>query len=248
MSLRYLGEQIDIHGGGQDLIFPHHENEIAQTEAFTGTAPFVRFWMHHGLLRLVESEEKMTRHLGNLVPIDEVLQQYGSDGLRLFILTSHYRKPLTYTQEALAAAKAGADRLQVAARVAPDGPAQGDPLDPASYRQAFIEAMDDDLNTAQALAALFDLAREINRARDENRPFDDAQAALLELADVMGLTLAEPEAAMAAAPFVELLVSIREELRQAKQFELADRIRDGLAELGVALEDTAGGTAARHRE
>ena len=248
MSLSYLGEQIDIHGGGQDLIFPHHENEIAQTEAFTGVAPFVRFWMHHGLLRLVESEEKMTRHLGNLVPIDEVLQQYGSDGLRLFILTTHYRKPLTYTQEALASAKAGADRLQVAARVTPDGPAQGDPLDPASYRQAFIEAMDDDLNTAQALATLFDLAREINRARDENRPFDEAQAALLELADVMGLTLVEADAAMAAAPFVELLISIREELRQAKQFELSDRIRDGLAELGVALEDTAGGTAARRRE
>ena len=190
----------------------------------------------------------MTRHLGNLVPIDEVLQQYGSDGLRLFILTSHYRKPLTYTQEALASGKAGADRLQVAARVTPDGPAQGEALDPASYRQAFIEAMDDDLNTAQALAALFDLAREINRARDENRPFDDAQAALLELADVMGLTLVEAEAAMAAAPFVELLVSIREELRAAKQFELSDRIRDGLAELGVALEDKAGGTAARRRE
>ena len=248
MSLKYLVETLDIHGGGFDLVFPHHENEIAQTEAFTGVAPFVRFWMHHGLLRLVESEEKMTRHLGNLVPIDEVLQQYSSDGLRLFILTSHYRKPLTYTQEALASAKAGADRLQVAARVTTDGPAQGEPLDPASYRQAFIEAMDDDLNTAQALAALFDLAREINRARDENRPFDEAQAALLELADVMGMTLVEPEAAMAAAPFVELLVSIREELRAAKQFELSDRIRDGLAELGVALEDTAGGPAARRRE
>ena len=247
MSVRYLGEQIDIHGGGQDLIFPHHENEIAQTEAFTGTEPFVRFWVHHGLLRLPDSEEKMTRHLGNLIPIDDVLSEYGADALRLFILTSHYRKPLAYTKDSLSSAKRASERLRLAARAAAAGD-DGAPIDPAPFRQQFIEAMDDDLNTAKALAALFDLAHEINRARDEGRTFADAQATLLELGDVLGLTMTEPEAAMGAAPFVDLLVSVRNELRDAKQFEQADRVRDGLAELGIAIEDTAQGTEWRRRE
>ena len=247
MSLRYLGEQIDIHGGGQDLIFPHHENEIAQTEAFTGQAPFSRFWVHNGLLRLPESEEKMTRHLGNLIPIDDVLAQYGVDALRLFVLTSHYRKPLAYTNDALVSAKRGAERLRTAARAAGDASASGTAVDAEPPRQEFIEAMDDDLNAAKALAALFDLAHEINRARDERRPFAGAQAALLELADVLGLTLAEPEADFGAAPFIELLITVRNDLRAAKQFALADRIRDGLTAIGIALEDTAEGTVWRRQ-
>jgi cysteinyl-tRNA synthetase len=255
MSLRYLGEQIDIHGGGQDLIFPHHENEIAQSEAFTGVEPFTRVWVHHGLLRLPGSTEKMTRHLGNLVPIDEVIAQYGVDALRLFVLTSHYRKPLAYTDDALAAAARGAERLRVAARATADHSAGGDAVDPAPYRERFIEAMDDDLNAAKALAAMFDLAHEINRARDPSagsgqarRPIAEAQAMLLELADVLGLTLTEPEADMSAAPFIELLSAVRNDLRAAKQFELADRVRSGLEELGIALEDTPEGTVWRRRE
>ena len=248
MSLKYLGERIDIHGGGQDLIFPHHENEIAQSEAFTGVQPFVRFWLHNGLLRLPEATEKMTRHLGNLVPIDEVLRQYGMDALRMFVLTSHYRKPLAYSDEAMESAKRGAERLRVAARVAVDESASGEPLDAAPFRQRFIEAMDDDLTAPQALAALFDLAHEINRARDEGRPFAEAQAMLLELAAVLGLTFAEAEADLGAAPFIELLATVRNELRQAKQFELSDRVRSGLEELGIALEDTPDGTTWRRRE
>ncbi|MEX0785491.1 MAG: DALR domain-containing protein, partial [Dehalococcoidia bacterium] len=118
----------------------------------------------------------------------------------------------------------------------------------APYRERFIEAMDDDLNTSKALAVMFDLAHEINRARDEHRPIADAQAALLELADVLGLSLTEPEAAMGAAPFIELLITIREELRGAKQFELADRVRSGLEQLNIALEDSAEGTVWRRRE
>ncbi|MCH7812345.1 MAG: class I tRNA ligase family protein, partial [Chloroflexi bacterium] len=246
-SLRYLGEQIDIHGGGQDLIFPHHENEIAQSEAFTGTKPFVRFWMHNGLLRLVESEEKMTRHLGNLVPISDVLAEYGTDALRVFVVTSHYRKPLTYTHEALMAAKRGAARLRLAA-AGDGGDGQGEAIDPAPFRERFIEAMDDDLNTSMALASLFDLARDINRARDEERPFADAREALLELSGVLGLTLAEPGADTDAAPFIDLLAALRNELREAKQYELADRVRAGLTELGITLEDTAQGTAWRRKE
>jgi cysteinyl-tRNA synthetase len=245
MSLRYLGEQIDIHGGGQDLIFPHHENEIAQTEAATGLEPFSRIWLHHGLLRLPNSEEKMTRHLGGLIPIDDVIQRWGTDALRTFILFSHYRKPLTFTDEALDSAKSGADRLRTAARAAEDASTSGDAVDATPFRKQFIEAMDDDLNTAIALAALFDLAREINTARDEARPIANAQAAMLELADILGLKLEESDAAMGAAPFIELLINVRKELRDAKQFEQADNVRNGLEALGVILEDTAGGTAWR---
>jgi cysteinyl-tRNA synthetase len=245
MSLRYLGEQIDIHGGGEDLIFPHHENEIAQTEAYTGKAPFVRYWVHNAWVKA--GEEKMSKSLGNFVTIAGALERSPSDAIRLWILTSHYRTPLTYTDEALDAAKKAAERLRTAAR-AGDGPANAEALDTERFRQQFIDAMDEDLNTSKALAVLFDLAREINRARDEGRPAVDAQATLLELADVLGLTLTEPEASIGAAPFIELLITMREELRKAKQFELADRVRDGLAELGIALEDAAQGTAWRRRE
>jgi cysteinyl-tRNA synthetase len=189
----------------------------------------------------------MTRHLGNLVPIDDVLREYGVDALRLFVLTSHYRTPLAYTGEALTAAKRGAERLRVAARATVDASASGEPLDGESARAAFIEAMDDDVNVAKALAALFDLAREINRARDEHRPFAGAQAVLLELSDVLGLTLAESETDFSAAPFIELLIAVRNNLRAAKQFELADGVRKGLAEIGIALEDTPEGTVWRRQ-
>ncbi len=244
MSLRYLGEQIDIHGGGEDLIFPHHENEIAQTEAYTGKAPFVRYWLHNSWVKA--GEEKMSKSLGNFISIGEALEHWPPDAIRLWVLTSHYRTPLVYTDEALSAAKRGAERLRVAARAQTTG--GGEAVEAAPYRERFMEALDDDLNTAKGLAALFDLAHEINRARDESRPTGDAQAMLLELADVLGLTLTEAETDIGAAPFIELLITLREEARAAKQFELADRVRDGLGELGIALEDAAEGTLWRRRE
>ena len=243
MSLKYLGHPLDIHGGGQDLIFPHHENEIAQSESYTDDhKPFVRFWLHNGLMRLAESEEKMTRHLGNLVPIHVVVHRYGGDGLRIFVLNSHYRSPITFSEESLEAAKRAAERLRIAIST-PSGNA--DPAaDPAPLKQRFLDAMDDDLNTAGALGALFDLAREINRARDDGRKTEEAQAALRELAGVLGLTLAGPQAAgdAAAEPFIELLMELRDDLRDAKQYELSDKLRARLAEMGVILEDSAQGT------
>jgi len=247
MSLKYLGQPLDIHGGGQDLIFPHHENEIAQSEAYTGKKPFARFWVHHGLMRLPQSPEKMTRHLGNLVPIDEALQRYGPDAIRIFVLSSHYRSPLTYSEEALQAAKAAAQRLRTAAVLEGDG--RGPELDPSPFRARFLEAMDDDLSTPQALAALFDLAREINRARDEGRSVAAAQAALRELAGVLGLTLREAAPVpVDASPFIELLIEVRQELRAQKLYHLADAIRSRLAQLGIVLEDTPQGTRWRPRE
>ncbi len=252
MSLRYLGEQIDIHGGGQDLIFPHHENEIAQSESFTGRQPFVRYWLHNGLLQL--GGEKMSKSLGNLVTIKDAVEKHGADALRLFVLTSHYRSPLTYTVESLEAAERGVERLRAAATAPAPAHDTGSEEDArqlaeatARARLAFTAAMDDDFNTPGAIAALFDLARDVNRAREQGvgaAALAQAQRTLRELAGVLGFTLAERESeqALAAGPFIDLLLSVRRELRIAKQWALADRIRDGLAALGVVVEDRPEGS------
>ncbi|MBT9149073.1 MAG: Cysteine--tRNA ligase [Dehalococcoidia bacterium] len=248
MSLKYLGNTLDIHGGGQDLIFPHHENEIAQSEAFTGVVPFVRYWMHNGLLQL--GQDKMSKSLGNLITVRELLQRFSTDGFRLFVLSSYYRSPLTYSDEGLEAMERGVERLRRAARVKGYGIRDMGygiipnpyPLTPNPYRQRFVEAMDDDFNTAQAVAILFDLAREINRAREEGAAITEAQKTFRELAGVLGLQLKEEDRGFAAEPFVELLVNVRAELRAAKQWHLADMIRARLGALGVTLEDTPGGS------
>lgn len=243
MALHALGEQIDVHGGGADLIFPHHTNEIAQTEAYTGKSPFARIWMHNALLQL--SGDKMSKSLGNLVTIAEALEQYGGDALRMFVISSHYRSPSSYTDDALDAAKSGVERLRNAAFS--DG-GKGDPLDPGETRQRFIEAMDDDLNTPRALAALFDLTRDINRAAAAGGETTAARALLRELCGVLGFTLAAPEAsAQQAAPFIDLLVGVRAELRAAKQWQLSDKVRDGLLELGIEIKDGPEGTTWKAR-
>ncbi len=241
MSLKYLGNTLDIHGGGQDLVFPHHENEIAQSESFTDIKPFVKYWLHNGLVQL--GEEKMSKSLGNLITIKEALEKYSSDAIRIFVLSSHYRSPLTYSEETLEAAERGADRLRQAVRGEGKGEQVGDRIDSELYRRRFIEAMDDDFNTPQAIATLFDLARDINRLSDEGYSVIRGQQVLLGLANILGLTLKLPEVpSLDAEPFIELLLSTREQLRQASQFQLADEIRARLAELGVALEDTPKGT------
>ena len=240
MSLEYLGEQLDIHGGGQDLVFPHHENEIAQSECYTGAKPFARYWMHNGLLQL--GSDKMSKSLGNLVSVVEALERYSPDAMRLYFLSSHYRSPLAYSDDGAAAIERSLDRIRHA--LTPSN-GSGPQVDPASHRARFATAMDDDLNTPQAVAALFDLARDINRGRDAGQQVDDGQATLRELGDVLGLTFAERSSSateLAAAPFIDLLVSVRSDLRAARQFALADQIRDGLAAEGVTLEDSAQGT------
>ncbi len=243
MSLRYLGETIDIHGGGTDLIFPHHENEIAQTEAYTGTLPFVRFWMHNGMMRM--NGEKMSKSLGNFITIAGAVATYGADALRMFVLTAAYSKPLNFVEESVLGNRAAVERLRTAARR--PGSTSGDAaVDPASFHAAFVAAMDDDLNTAIALSALFELASAINRGRDAGHRIDAAQSTLLELAGVLGLRLEETEGGLLAAkPFLDLLVEVRRELRAAKQYALADTVRQRLAELGVTLEDSSSGTTWR---
>ncbi len=244
MSLRYLGEQVDLHGGGMDLIFPHHENEIAQSESFTHKVPFVRHWMHNAMMQL--GDEKMSKSLGNIITLREGLQRYGADALRLFILNGHYRSPLSYSEESLVAAARGAERLRIAAGAElPEG--EGD-VNCDDYRQRFIAALDDDLGTPQALAVLFDLGREINRARDAQQPAGLAHDLLLELGGILGLRFQATDRQADAAPFIDLLVTTRTELRAAKQFALADQIRNRLAEIGVTLEDGREGTTWRSAE
>ena len=251
MNLHHLGEQIDIHGGGMDLLFPHHENEIAQTEAYTGK-PFAKYWVHNGLLKL--GEEKMSKSLGNLITIAEFLEEHDPQSLRLFVLLSGYRRPVTFTDESIGAAERGLERLRSALRPARSSGAGADAdvieslnAQVEKTRQGFYEAMDDDFSTPQALAHIFDLVKAINSARDAGvagEPFEQAQQTLLTLTGVLGFDLASGGTVgqIEAQPFVELLIRIREELRTARQWELADKIRDELANLGVMLEDTPTGT------
>ena len=250
MSMTYLGESLDIHGGGQDLVFPHHENEIAQSEASTGVVPFSRYWVHNGLLRL--GGDKMSKSLGNLVSVEEALGRFSPDAIRLYFLSSHYRSPLSYTDDGCAGMERSLERLRHALdrepgphpeTSSPEAPA---PLDAETHWRQFFEAMDDDLNTPRALAALFELAREINRSSDAGHPVANAQDSLRHLGGILGLTFAgRPDdgaaTAAGAGPFIELLLETRTALRQARQFEQADRIRDGLEQLGVAVEDTPNG-------
>ena len=252
MSLVHLGEQMDIHGGGNDLIFPHHENEIAQSESYTGK-PFARYWVHNGMLQL--SGEKMSKSLGNIISIDEFLSKHEPDVFRMIVLNSSYRSPLTFTDDVIEQATRGLERLRRALRPPRPG---GDPAPRADYasltaqtastRQGFLEVMDDDFNTAGALGQLFDLVRVINQARDAGagaETLTPAQSLLRELCGVLGLTLQEPSNASSADPFVDLLLKIRMELRQQKLWALSDQIRDQLRALGVVLEDSKEGTTWR---
>ncbi len=234
MSLTYLGETIDIHGGGQDLIFPHHENEIAQSESFTGTKPFVKYWLHNGLVQL--GEEKMSKSLGNLITIKDALQKYGADTLRIFVLSSHYRSPLTYSEEVIEAADRGAERLRLAAENENKKKQPGKSVDAEPYRQRFIEAMDDDFNTAQAIATLFDLAREINRADESALDAEQARQTLKELGGVLGLTFRAPaEPALDARPVLELQRSIIADIRKGSLDQAIEELGD------IINRDTAPG-------
>ena len=247
MSLDQLGDPLDIHGGGQDLVFPHHENEIAQSEAFTGRVPFARFWVHNGLLNL--GEDKMSKSLGNLVSAEEALARFSPDTLRLYFLSSHYRSPLNYSEEGAEAMEHGMERFHHALRPSDNS---GEPLDTSPFDARFHTAMDNDLNTPQAIAALFDLAREINRSQEAGRNVNAAQDTLRNLGGVLGLTFQERningQDLLSAQPFIQLLLDTRTELRKAKQFDLADKIRDGLVGQGIVLEDTAQGTEWQHQQ
>ena len=240
MSIKHLGKTLDIHGGGQDLVFPHHENEIAQSECFTGVDPFVRIWMHNGFLQL--GADKMSKSLGNLVTIKQALERNSADAIRLFIISSYYRMPLRYSVEALDAAETGIERMrQVLKAEAKTG---GEALDAEPFKARFNEAMDDDFSAPQAVAAMFELVREINRGSEKGMDIGQAQQVLKELACVIGFTLKETRKLdQSQEGKIMELIARRNEHRKAKEWKQADEVRDQLLKMGIAIEDTAKGTA-----
>lgn len=251
MSMYHLGEQIDIHGGGNDLVFPHHENEIAQTESVTGKT-FARYWVHNGMMQL--AGEKMSKSLGNLITIEQFLAAHEGDALRMMILNSSYRNPLTFGDDIIAQAERALERLRLALRPASGGTlASGEAVDALNKqvdatRQGFLESMDDDFNTAGALGYLFDLLRAINQGRDAGAAPEvvgAAQSELSELMQVFGLRPERETGGSQADDFIGLLIEIRRELRSQKLWGLSDLVRDRLAELGVLLEDSKEGTTWR---
>ncbi|MEN6478570.1 MAG: cysteine--tRNA ligase [Anaerolineales bacterium] len=257
MSSKYLGLPFDIHGGGLDNMFPHHECEIAQAEAATGL-PFARYWLHNGMLMI--SGEEMHKSAGNFVTLAQALDQWEPMVIRTFILQGHYRSPLDLTQDALQAAQRGWTRLMEALKAVrrrlPTAPQDEVTSELAARlevaRHAFEESMNDDLNTAGALAAMFELTRDVNTALNGARPLTRGELAAIDalysrlLGDVLGIIPAQIESEVRADlvdGLIRLLIDTRTSLRQAKQFAAADAIRDGLQALGISLRDSPEGTS-----
>jgi cysteinyl-tRNA synthetase len=241
MSTKYLGDGFDIHAGGLDLQFPHHENEIAQFEAATGR-PFARWWVHNGLLTI--DAVKMSKSLGNFITLNQALDRYGAGVLRIFFLSAHYRSPIDFTEDRLVEARAAYERLRAFARAAGDL----EPTEPTAQaddaRAQFRAAMDDDMGTPRAQAVLFDLvtAGHAHLAAGRKDEAAAARDALLELAGVLGYDFAEAETTAATvSPLVEELLRLREEARARRDFATADRIRARLAEARILVEDTPDG-------
>ncbi|HEY1992328.1 MAG TPA: cysteine--tRNA ligase [Gammaproteobacteria bacterium] len=250
MSTVALGDTFDIHGGGMDLAFPHHENEIAQSEGATGKH-FVNLWMHNGFVNV--DEEKMSKSLGNFFTVRDVLKLYPAEVVRYFIVSSHYRSPLNYSDAQLDQARAALGRLYIALRKLPPATAPQH----SEYRTRFAAAMDDDFNTPIAVSVLFDLAREVNTLRDAKPAEAAALAALLkELSGLLGLLESDPDSYLQGgaeagegmpAAEVEKLIAARRAARVAKDWKEADRLRTALDTAGIVIEDGPAGTTWRRK-
>jgi cysteinyl-tRNA synthetase len=239
MAMDELGEQFDIHGGGRDLQFPHHENEIAQSEGATGNT-FANYWLHVGMLQV--NNEKMAKSVGNFFTIEDVLKQHHPEAVRYFLLSSHYRSPLNYSEDNLSNAHKALTRLYQAVKgVAFDG-AKID----TTWVQQYNDAMNDDFNTPEALAVLFQLSHDINKTRSP-----ELVATLYHLAETLGILGESPEAFLRYGveqddkDFIEYLIAKRNEARTNKDFKTADEIRDTLLQKGIEIEDGASGTSWR---
>lgn len=285
MSLKYLGQGFDIHGGGFDLIFPHHENEIAQSEAYTGQAPFARYWMHNGFITV--NQEKMSKSLGNFFIVRDILERFDPEVVRFFLLSTHYRSPLDFDDQKLDVSRRSLERLRGAVRLlsevlnrkaevllpdtdATENRAREFSRKVAAARHSFEEAMDDDFNTALAVAALFELAREVNSfinnegfsateaqlpALDKARDFFARTGEVLGMRSLTGkfaggsvfpgaagVAESDPRAAMALEELQSLVAQIRADARARKDWTTADKIRDTLKEKNIFIEDTPQGT------
>lgn len=270
MSMKYLGETFDIHGGGKDLVFPHHENEIAQSEAANGK-PFVKYWVHNGFVNI--NSEKMSKSLGNFFTIKEVLDKYDSEVLRFFLVSAHYRSPLDFSDKNLDEAEAGIERIYgalaaigetLAGQMLADGDADGELAEKvAGFMTRFTDAMDDDFNTAQAIGHLFDLVRTVNRVAADVSRRNSANAELFrrvldifqDISKELGIFNSEPiafaerlkarkVAESAVSPEeIERLIVERTEARKAKDFKRSDEIRDNLLAKGIMLLDSPQGTS-----
>jgi len=255
MSMKYLGDSFDIHGGGLENQFPHHECEIAQSEGATGK-PFVRYWLHNNMVTV--DGKKMGKSLGNFITLKDAFARWNPQVVRFFILQSHYRSTLDFSDEALEGARAGYEKLSntlrnLRERIAVSPEAGADPGINLERRTAeFRSAMDDDFNTPQAIAVLFDLLRELNQAfaGEKNYGRSTLEAVdrwyALHAGSVLGITTgtagAGEDSGTLERPLVELFIAIRGEVRAQKLWALSDRIRDGLAAMGIALEDKKTGT------
>lgn len=246
MNCKQLGEHFDIHGGGSDLMFPHHENEIAQSCCAHGGA-YVNYWLHSGMIMV--DKEKMSKSLGNFFTIRDVLQHYDAESVRYFLLTAHYRSQLNYSEENLKLAHSALERLYTALR---GTDAKATAAGGEQFIEAFKAAMDDDFNTPGALSVLFDMARELNKLKAEQNPQTDAFAARLrELAEVLGLLYQDPETFLQAGidddetKTIEALIAQRNQARANKDWAAADAARDKLTAMGVVIEDGANGTTWR---
>ena len=250
MVLRYLGETIDIHCGGQDLTFPHHENEIAQSECCTGK-PFARFWLHNGYINV--NNTKMSKSLGNFFTVRDVAEKYGYPAIRFFILSAHYRSPINFSAEIIEQSKNALERimncrenLEFYKKSAAAGELSSEQLASLdAYKAAFIEAMDDDFNTADGIAAIFELVRAANELIASNAPLGAVERAselLDELCGLMGFVEAKSGDDEAFIAEVEAAIARRAAAKKAKNYAEADRIRAELLEQGIVLEDTPNGT------
>ena len=250
MSMKYLGDSFDIHGGGLDLIFPHHENEIAQSEALTDKQ-FVRYFVHNGFVTI--NKEKMSKSLGNFFTIEEVLQKYSPMAIRFFLISTHYRSPIDFNEEQISQSQQRYKRFQLALAFS----GQGDPSSPISdtfsseleeivekTRKSFIEAMDDDFSTPRAIASINNLVKYVNGLAAEKETvapefLRQAHNLLLELGYVLGLVKSpgEEKEEILINNLVKFILELRKDARDKKQYEIADRIRDKLKELGITLLD-----------
>ncbi len=255
MSTRYLGDTIDIHAGGQDLVFPHHENEIAQSEAFTGK-PFARYWVHNGYITI--NNEKMSKSKGNFFTVRDIIKDFDPEVVRFFLLSAHYRNPINFSRELMEQSKNGLDRLYSAkenlqhlidnsTREKMNQAEEQIYKDLCKYRDKFDEAMDDDLNTADSIAVIFELVKELNtniNGESSKELLERSHRILSSLTDVLGILNKEKEI---LDEEIQILIDKRQKARREKDFSLGDKIRDDLKNQGIILEDTPQGVKWRRQ-